>query len=63
MKPDLHSRLRDIAAGRIANDLPNSLSTSVVEKHSTAFRAWANFARSQSGEPLTAPAELLPPLS
>jgi len=61
-KPDLCSRLRDIANGRGADELPNSLNPVAVEKHATAYRAWTTFATSTSGEPLTAPADLLAPL-
>jgi len=60
-KPDLRSRLRAIAAGRGEDELPNSLNPVAVAKHAKAFRAWVAFAKSTSGEPLTAPAELLPP--
>ena len=60
-KADLRSRLRAIADGSDEDELPNSLSPIAVAKHAKAFRAWVAFARSTSGEPLTAPAELLPP--
>jgi len=63
VKPDLLVRLRDIAAGRGVDELPNAISPVEVDKHAPAFRAWVAFARSESGEPLTAPAELLPPLT
>jgi hypothetical protein len=60
--PDLRSRLRAIADGNGEDELPNSLSPIAVAKHAKTFRAWVAFANSTSGEPLTAPAELLPPL-
>lgn len=66
-RPDVRAELEAIAAGKApARESERTIIPErMLEKHQPDFRAWLAFAqasRSQEGEPLHAPAELLTPL-